>query len=63
MPRWLAALIKEGHSVDEFLIGAGGKRKSVAAKKKVVKKRAVKVARKPRRPKAVETVVEAAEAP
>ena len=33
MPRWLAALIKEGHSVDEFLIGSGRKAKAAAAKK------------------------------
>jgi DNA-binding protein H-NS len=51
MPRWLAALIKEGHSVDEFLIGAGGKRKSAAAKKKTTSKKAAKPARKPRAPK------------
>jgi DNA-binding protein H-NS len=27
MPRWLSALIKEGHSVEEFLIGQGGARR------------------------------------
>lgn len=48
MPRWLSGLTKEGHSVEEFLIGAGRKRKPAAAKKKVVKKRAAKPARKPR---------------
>jgi len=48
MPRWLSALIKEGHSVEEFLIGVGGKRKPAAAKKKIVKKKDAKGARKPR---------------
>lgn len=58
-PRWLAALLKEGHSVEEFLIGAGRRKAAVAArKKKVVKKKAVKVARKPRRAKAAETKAE-----
>ena len=39
-PRWLAALVKEGHSVEEFLIGKkGGKRAAAAAKKVVAKKR------------------------
>lgn len=51
MPRWLSGLIKEGHSVEEYLIGAGGKRKAAAPKKKVVKKKAAKVGRKPRRVK------------
>jgi DNA-binding protein H-NS len=37
-PRWLKALVKEGHSIEEFLIGAGGKR-AAAAKKVVAKKR------------------------
>ena len=36
-PRWLSSLIKEGHSVEEFLIGAG--RKAAAAAVKTVKKR------------------------
>jgi DNA-binding protein H-NS len=57
-PRWLSALINEGHSVEEFLIGAGGKRKPAAAKKKVAKKKAAKSARKPRRPKQSEVKVE-----
>jgi len=43
-PRWLAALIKEGHSIEEFLIGSGRKARSAAAKKSVAKK---KQARKP----------------
>jgi DNA-binding protein H-NS len=58
MPRWLAALIKEGHSVEEFLIGAGGKRKTAAPKKKVAKKKAAKPIRKLRRPKESEAKVE-----
>lgn len=61
-PRWLAALVKEGYSVEEFLIGAGRKRKPAAAKKKVVKKKAVKVVRKPRQPKESKTKVEPAAA-
>ena len=32
-PRWLAALLKEGHSVEEFSIGAGRKAKSSVTKK------------------------------
>ena len=39
-PRWLKALVKEGHSVEEFLIGAG-RRKAAAAAAKTVKKRKV----------------------
>jgi DNA-binding protein H-NS len=56
-PRWLAALIKEGHSIEEFLIGRkGGKAaaasvKKVVAKKKVAKKKAAKPVRKVRRAK------------
>lgn len=57
-PRWLAALIKEGHSVEEFLIGAGGKRKPAATKKKVMKKKVPKPARKPRQRKEKETKAE-----
>jgi DNA-binding protein H-NS len=59
MPRWLAALIKEGHSVEEFLIGAGGKRKPAAATKRVVKKKVTKAVRKARRVKEAETKAEA----
>jgi DNA-binding protein H-NS len=58
MPRWLSALRKEGHSVEEFLIGAGGKRKAAAPKKKVAKKKAAKPVRKPRRTKEGEAKVE-----
>jgi DNA-binding protein H-NS len=36
-PRWLKALIDEGHSIEEFAIAKGGKRS--AAGTKVVKKR------------------------
>jgi DNA-binding protein H-NS len=32
-PRWLAALLKEGHSIEEFAIGAGRKAKSLVTKK------------------------------
>ena len=38
MPRWLAALLKEGHSVEEYAIGKGGKRAAAAAKKSSTKK-------------------------
>ena len=38
-PRWLAALLKEGHSVEEFLIGSGRKKAAAAAKKAVKSKR------------------------
>jgi DNA-binding protein H-NS len=36
-PRWLAALLKEGHSIEKFAIAKGGKRAAAAAK--TVKKR------------------------
>jgi hypothetical protein len=58
MPRWLSGLIKEGRSVKEFVIGAGGKRKAAGAKKKVAKKRVAKPVRKPRRPKEAKTKAE-----
>ena len=63
-PLWLKALVKEGHSVEEFAIaGKGGKRaaaaaKKVVAKKKVMKKIVAKPARKPRRPKETKTRAE-----
>ena len=47
-PRWLAALIKEGHSIEEFLIGSGRKARSSAAKKAAAKKRGAKPTRKVR---------------
>ena len=37
-PRWLTALVKEGHSIEEFLIGRKG-RKAAAVAAKTVKKR------------------------
>ena len=37
-PRWLAALLKEGHSIEEFLIGAGRKGKAAGEKKRSMKK-------------------------
>lgn len=58
MPRWLSALIKEGHAAEEFLIGARGRRKPAAVKKKAPKKRAAKPMRKPRQPKSPETKAE-----
>ena|SRR5271166_3779042 len=45
-PRWLAALVKEGHSVEEFLIGRKGRKTAAAAKKLVAKKRGRKPASK-----------------
>ena len=36
-PRWLTALVKEGHSIEEFAIAKGGKR-GAAAKKSAAKK-------------------------
>jgi DNA-binding protein H-NS len=56
-PLWLKALVKEGHSVEDFLIGAGRRKAAAAAaaKKKVMKKKVAKVVRKPRRAKEVET--------
>ena len=38
-PRWLTALLKEGHSIEEFLIGASRKGKSAAGKKPAVKQK------------------------
>ena len=58
MPRWLKALVKEGHSVEEFLIGAGRRKAAAAAKKKVLKKKAATPARKLRRRKEGETKAE-----
>jgi len=62
IPRWMATLVKEGHSVEEFLISGGGKRKPAAAKKKVTKKKAAKQTRKSRRPNESETTTEPAAA-
>ena len=65
-PRWLSALIKEGHSVEEFAIGKkGGKRAAATAKtanRKVTKKKAAKPVRKPRQPKESKTKAEPAAA-
>ena len=47
-PRWLSALIKEGHSLEEFRIGAGLKAKLAAAKKSTMKKKGRKPAAKTR---------------
>jgi hypothetical protein len=58
IPRWLSALIKSGHSVEEFLIGAGRKRKAAAPKKKVAGKKVAKPVRKARRVKVVEAKAE-----
>ena len=46
-PRWLAALVKEGHSIEEFLIGRkGGKRAAAAVKTAKKRKGAVNGRRK-----------------
>lgn len=37
-PRWLTALVKEGHSIEEFAISRGGKRTTTTAKKLTAKK-------------------------
>jgi DNA-binding protein H-NS len=47
-PRWLSALLKEGHSIEEFLIGAGRKGKAAAGKKPTAKKKGRKSAAKAR---------------
>lgn len=54
-PRWLAALIKEGHSIEEFLIGAGRKARSSVAKKPTKKKPRKPAARAPRRGRKTES--------
>jgi len=38
-PRWLAALVKQGHSAEEFAIARKGRRTAPAAAKKLVAKR------------------------
>jgi len=43
-PRWLTALLQEGHAMEEFSISAGRKAKTAAAKRAVVKKRGRKPA-------------------
>lgn len=50
-PRWLTALVKEGHSIEEFTIAKGGKR-TVTAVKKPAAKKGRKPAPKKRGPKA-----------
>ena len=54
-PRWLTALIKEGHSIEEFLIGAGRKARSSVAKKPTKKKPRKPAARAPRRGRKTES--------
>ena len=49
-PRWLAALLKQGHKLEEYAIG--GAKRAVAAGKKVAKKVARKPARKTAKRKA-----------
>ena len=45
-PRWLTALVKEGHSIEEFAIGRKGGRAAAAAAKKSVRRNARKPGRK-----------------
>ena len=40
-PRWLSGLIKEGHSVEEFLIGRKGGKRAGVTTAKTAKKRKV----------------------
>ena len=47
-PRWLAALLKEGHSLEEFLIGSGRGKKATAAAKKSIAKKGRKIATRKR---------------
>lgn len=48
-PRWLSVLIKEGHAIEGFLIGAGRTKKTAIAKKRSVRKKGRKPAVKTRR--------------
>ena len=49
-PRWLSAVVKEGHSIEEFLIGAGRTRTATTTKKRSMREKgrkpAVKVHRR-----------------
>ena len=44
-PRWLAALLEEGHSIEEFLIGSGRKANAAAVKKAEANKKSNAVAK------------------
>ena len=48
-PRWLTALVKDGHSIEEFALAKGGKRAAAAAKKPAAKKGHKPAPRKRRR--------------
>jgi len=37
-PRWLAALVKEGHSIEEFALAKGGKKTAAATRKSTAEK-------------------------
>jgi len=50
-PRWLAALLKEGHSIEEFLIRSGRKAKAVKAEAKKSRKSAPAMRRRKQRAK------------
>lgn len=55
-PRWLAALLKEGHSIDEFAVGKkGGKRARVTTAKTAKKRKAAPTKRGRKAPAATET--------
>ena len=55
-PRWLAALIKEGHSIEEFAVGKKrGKRAGVTASKTAKKRKAAPTKRGRKAPAATET--------
>ena len=42
-PRWLAALLKEGHSLEEFLIGSGRSKKATALQRNPSQRRAARL--------------------
>ena len=52
-PGWLAALLEEGHSIEEFLIGVGRMGKTTAAKKRTIKKNRTPAAKARRRARGV----------
>jgi len=52
-PRWLTALLREGHSIEEFSVASAGRTKAASAQKAVAKKRGSKraVQKRPRKPR------------
>jgi DNA-binding protein H-NS len=37
-PRWLRALLDEGHTIEEFAVGKGGRRAAASARKSAAKR-------------------------